>query len=251
MALSPASELVPAAQVCHLYRRLRPGQIRGVPVFAPVLMAARDYADLVDALVVKERLQAAIGLILKSESSASLGQASDVQRDTAGTIETLRPGAIHRLKPGEEATPFVPAGNSAFEPVSRGALMGIAAGAGLTYHQLTGDLTQANYSSLRAGLLEFRRNVADWQWHTVVPQVAQRIVRRFIDRAILAGRLRPRAEGYAYEFVMRRLNRLTRKRIWKRTSSRCAPGACPRRISSAHGAAIGAPWSMNMPLSFR
>jgi capsid protein len=32
-----------------------------------------------------------------------------------------------------------------------------AVGTGLTYDQVAGDLTQANYSSLRAGKIEFRR----------------------------------------------------------------------------------------------
>ncbi len=91
----------------------------------------------------------------------------------------MRPGMIARLKAGEKMQGFAPAGNSSFEPVALRALQGIAAGVGLTYDQATGDLTQANYSSLRAGKIEFRRLTADLQWNTLEPQVLTRITDRW------------------------------------------------------------------------
>jgi lambda family phage portal protein len=200
----PMSTLVPREQVCHLYRRLRPGQVRGVPLFAPVLMLARDFADVMDALVVKSRLEASIGVFVKSnESASSVGAAIKGGGNDASTrIEQIRPGLIQYLRQGEEMQAFAPASNTAFEPLARSALMGIAAGSGLTYHQLTGDLSQANYSSLRAGLLEQRRFTADVQWHSLAPQVLDRVIARFIDRAIMAGRLRPRLGGYPCQVIM-------------------------------------------------
>ena len=198
----PLSRLVAREHVCHLYRRLRPGQVRGLPVFAPVLMTGRDYGDLIDAVIVKARMEASIGLIVKRESSFG-GLAAEVQKGADHTaITSLRPGMVEYVRPGEDVVPFVPAGNTAFDPISRSALMGFASGVGLTYHQLTGDLSKANYSSLKAGLTDFRKQVASQQWHSLVPQVIDRVVGRFIDRAILAGRLRPRAQGYRRRYVM-------------------------------------------------
>lgn len=198
------STLVPREQVCHLYRRLRPGQVRGVPLFAPVLMLARDFADVMDALVVKSRLEASIGVFIKSnDSTSSLGAAVASSGPDKGTrLEQIRPAMVQYLRQGEEMQAFAPASNTAFEPIARASLMGVAAGAGLTYHQLTGDLSQANYSSLRAGLLEHRRFTADLQWHMLAPQVLDRVIARFIDRAILAGRLRPRSGGYPCQVIM-------------------------------------------------
>lgn len=204
-ALAEPSVLVPREQVCHLYRRIRPGQVRGVPLFAPVLMAARDFADVMDALVVKARLEASIGAFIKSNDGApSIGAAvAGKSGETAPTrLEQIRPGMVQYLRQGEELQAFAPASNTAFEPISRVTLMGIAAGIGLTYHQLTGDLSQANYSSLRAGLIEQRKFVADAQWHMLAPQVIDRVIARFIDRAILAGRLRARAGGYPCQVIM-------------------------------------------------
>jgi lambda family phage portal protein len=203
VSLSPlrsTSQLVAREDVCHIYRRERPGQLRGAPVFAPVLMAARDYADLMDALVVKARMEACIGLIVKGAGQArSIGEKVD---DTGGRISQLRPGAVQYLNDGEDAVPFSPASNTAFDPISRATLMGISAGVGITYDQLTGDPTAHNFSSLRAVRLEFKRNIADIQWHWLMPQAIDRIVARFIDRAILSGRLPARREGYRYQAVM-------------------------------------------------
>jgi len=82
------------------------------------------------------------------------------------------------------------------------ALQGIAAGVGATYDQITGDLRQANYSSLRAGKIEFRRLVADMQWNMLEPQVLGRITDRWVQMAILANELPRRAHGWRRRYVM-------------------------------------------------
>ncbi len=200
----PQSRLVPREQVCHLYRRIRPGQVRGVPIFAPVLMAARDFADVMDALVVKARLEASIGVFVKSNDTATsvAGKVAGSGSDANTRIEQIRPGLIQYLRQGEEMQAFAPASNTAFEPIARTSLMGIAVGSGLTYHQLTGDLSQANYSSLKAGLTDQRKFVSDAQWHALAPQVLDRVIARFVDRAIMAGKLRPRQGGYPCQVIM-------------------------------------------------
>lgn len=200
----PQSRLVPRAQVCHLYRRLRPGQVRGVPLFAPVLMAARDFADVVDAIVVKERLNASVGLFIKSnEAHTSVGAAvAGSAGDKPTRLETIRPGMVQYLRQGEEMQAFTPAANSALEPVSRLALMGIAVGTGTAYHQLTGDLSQTSYSSMKAGLTDQRKFVSDIQWHTLAPQVITRVIRMWVNLAIMSGRLRPRQAGYPCQVIM-------------------------------------------------
>lgn len=54
---------------------------------------------------------------------------------------------------------------------------------------MDGDLSQANYSSLRAGLLPFRAKVEQYVYHTLVPQFLNPIFRRFVTDEYLAGRL--------------------------------------------------------------
>lgn len=203
LGASRMSTFIPRGDVCHLYRTLRPGQVRGVPLLAPVLMAARDFADVMDAIVIKTRMEACYGLIITSQdpkqnlSSAVTGTTAD-----GATTEEVRPGMIYRGRPGDTVTPFNPAGAGQFEPVAFAALCAIASGGMVTYDQLTGDLRRANYSSLRAGKIEFRRLVEQLQWLVAVPGLMHRIVDRFKATAMLAGELRDRAAGYACEFVM-------------------------------------------------
>lgn len=63
----------------------------------------------------------------------------------------------------------------------------VAAGLGLTYELLTGDLSQVNYSSIRAGLIEFRRRVAAMQRQFLIPQICQPVWDQFLATAQAAG----------------------------------------------------------------
>ena len=54
------SQPVPAEQIMHAYRVLRPGQVRGVPWLAPVMMALRDLDDYCDAERVRKKIEACV-----------------------------------------------------------------------------------------------------------------------------------------------------------------------------------------------
>jgi lambda family phage portal protein len=68
-------------------------------------------------------------------------------------------------------------------------LHAVAAGVGLTYELLTGDLSQVNYSSIRAGLIEFRRRMEALQWQLLVPGLCRPVWQRFVTTAQAAGML--------------------------------------------------------------
>src|SRR5690606_13444700 len=67
----------------------------------------------------------------------------------------------------------------------------LAAGLGLPEHMLSGDLTNANYSSLRAGLLPFRQRVEQVQYGVLVPQLLNPVWRRVMTVAALPGDVEP------------------------------------------------------------
>jgi lambda family phage portal protein len=101
------------------------------------------------------------------------------------------------LLPGEDVKFSSPADvGASYETSMRVQLRSIAAGMGITYEQLTGDLTGVNYSSIRAGLLEFRRRCDQFQHQVMVFQTCRPIWRAWIEAAVLAGAL-PRAEDPA------------------------------------------------------
>lgn len=208
MALLPQNvgimpHFVPRAEFCHLYRILRAGQVRGVPLLAPTLMTIRDYMDAVDAMIVKLRMEACYGLIINSADPVKNMADAQIRKDEAGrNVEGMSPGMIYRAKLGESVQAFSPSGSGQFEPVGLSALMGIASGGLITYDQLTGDLRQANYSSLKAGDRILRRLVAQIQWLQMVPQLMHRITERWLEMAILAGEVRARKAPYERSYVM-------------------------------------------------
>jgi lambda family phage portal protein len=198
-----APNFVPRGDFCHLYRILRAGQVRGVPLLAPVLMDARDFADVMDATIVKLRMEACYGLVINSADPVrNMAEAKTRQDDSGRNVESMSPGMIYRAKQGETVTPFSPSGSGQFEPVALAALMGIASGGMITYDQLTGDLRQANYSSLKAGDRILRILVEQIQWLTMVPQVMHRTTARWLELAIMAGAVRKRQKPYTRNYVM-------------------------------------------------
>ncbi len=194
---------VDRSEAVHLYRPLRPGMVRGVPVMSPIMLDARDFSDVREAMVLRLKTEACFSAFVRgTDSQPKMGQAK-TDAVTGQRIEEVRPGMIHYMQPGEEVTFATPAGSGAFEPVAMQALMGMAAGGMITYDQLTGDLRQANYSSLRAGKIEFRRMVEQLQHLVFVPMFLRRITSRFLDRAVLAGRITERQRDRAkFDYTM-------------------------------------------------
>lgn len=207
---------VPAADAIHLYRRLRFGQVRGITWVAPILMAARDLADLFEAVILKAKIEANLTALVKQTDGAAnplfdQGRSQE-KSESSGRIESIRPGSVAYLNHGEDITFANPTSSNQFEQVSIATLQAMSAGVGLTYDQVTGDLRQANYSSLRAGKIEQRRLVEQIQWLMMAPQMMDPTVARFLDRASLAGVIAGRHQGYAYELVMPRVEPIDPKK---------------------------------------
>jgi lambda family phage portal protein len=75
-------------------------------------------------------------------------------------------------------------------------LRAVGAGLGLTYELLTGDLSGVNYSSIRAGMVDFRRRLEMLQHQVIAFQLCRPVWQRFITIEILTGRLQGSVEDY-------------------------------------------------------
>jgi lambda family phage portal protein len=97
------------------------------------------------------------------------------------------------LEPGEDVKFTDPAdvgGN--YEAFERQTLLRIGAGLGMPYDMLTGDLSQTSYSSIRAGILSFRRLCEQIQYGVFIFQFCRPVWQSFIEAAVLAGELSAR-----------------------------------------------------------
>lgn len=195
---------VPATEVLHLHRvhMARPGQLRGVPDLAPVMTRLAALDEFEDAIIEQAKISACLVAFTRSAAPAAAGplEKPNADSDADQRRTTMAPGMIERLLPGEEVTMNQPPPMAGVEVLPRHTLRAIAGGLGLTYDLLTGDLTGANYSSLRAGRLTVRRVVERDQWLMLVPLWIEPIARRFTRAAQLAGVLPDRAGTWPLEF---------------------------------------------------
>ena len=200
-AAATRSVRVPASDVMHIYRKRRPGQLRDVSWLAPVLLHLRDLAEYEAALLQKAKIEACLvgavtddgdGVVGVTSESGPETQASDgLFRDAHGNVvETFEPGLLLYRRTNGAGSSFEainPSSSGAHSSLARRALEAAAVGAGLTYDQVSGDLTQANYSSLRAGKIEFRRLCEQIQYGMLIPMFVGRVAERFHMQGAMRG----------------------------------------------------------------
>lgn len=182
VANSLVSKRVPAEDVIHVFRTDRPGQGRGVPWLAPVIIRLRDLDEYEDAQLIRQKIAACFAMFIGDmEGSEATGkEASDM-------TERLEPGTIQRLPPGTTATLATPPavqGYSEYMSVSRHT---VAVGVGIPYEALTGDYSQVNFTSGRMGYSQFYKSVDVWQWKMFIPRFCGGVFNWFKEAATLAG----------------------------------------------------------------
>lgn len=185
---------VPAEYVRHIYRQTRPGQVRGVPDLAPVMTRLRLLDEYEDAVFMQQLSQSVVAAFVTSSADAGTGPMEAVPDGATPGVKSLSPGMIERLMPGEDVEFLTPSGTGPFAEFARHQLRAVATGLRLTYDLLTGDMSQANYSSLRAGRLAFKRQLEQDQWLMLVPQLCVPMWDAFIAAAQRAGHL-PQVAG--------------------------------------------------------
>ena len=184
-----ASDAVAARDVLHVYRKRRPGQLRDVSWLAPVLTRLRDLSDYEAALLMKAKIEACLAAVVSEDGDDTMtGPASGLLRDAQGrTVESFEPGMILYRRGVGSVEVVNPSGGGSHAAFARRALEASAVGTGLTYDQVAGDLTQANYSSLRAGKIEFRRLCEQIQYGMLIPMLVRPIADRFHQQGALLG----------------------------------------------------------------
>jgi lambda family phage portal protein len=186
---------VPAEQIIHVYTVKRPGQTRGVTAFAPVMSDINMAGGYQEAELVAARAGAAnMGFIIDGEES----EGDDPDTPTSVPTEA-EPGAFHKLKPGQTVAQYSPEHpTTAFGGFMSSIYRSIASGLSVAYSSLTGDLSQANYGSLRDGSLKERDAYKRGQIQLSV-QFYRRVYLQWMRFAMLGGALNlPRGNPALY-----------------------------------------------------
>jgi len=176
---------IPAEDILHIFRIDRPGQIRGVPWLAPVMIRLRDFDEYEDAQLVRQKIAACFSVFI-SDIEAPETPLTDTQKEELG--EKVEPGQIEILPPGKTvhfASP--PGAGEEYDNYTATVLRAISVGLGVSYETLAGDLSKVNFSSARMGWLEFGRNIDSWRVHVLNPLMNDPIFQWFKNTAAILG----------------------------------------------------------------
>ena len=186
----PETVRVPAEEVLHIYRPIDAGQIRGLPHVAPAMVRLFLLDQYDDAELDRKKTAAMFaGFITKTAPEEPMMGEGAADPDGAA-IASLEPGTMQVLLPGEDVKFSSPADvGGGYEAFQYRTLLAVSASLGLPYHLVTGDVRQANYSSLRAELVEFRRRIGQMQHGVIVHQFCRPVWARWMETVVLAGAL--------------------------------------------------------------
>jgi lambda family phage portal protein len=159
---------VGAEFILHIFRKDRPGQIRGVSWFAPVLLKFKDFDDFDDATLMTQKVAACLSIVTTDVDGTPPGLGTVDPSNP--TIDGLEPGGILNLAPGRDVKVVQPPTTRDYEGYTRTTLRAIATGLGVTYEDLTGDYSNVNFSSARMGRLKHQARVEGWRWRVLIPQ---------------------------------------------------------------------------------
>lgn len=177
------SKRIPAEDVIHVFEQLRPSQMVGVPFGVSSFMRVRDMDEYNDAQVMRQKIAACYSVFISRDGSGGV----DLPQDEIDDLERIEPAMITVLNGNDKVTFGSPPTVENFAEFSRSILQGVAAGFGNTYENITGDLSNVNFSSGRMGWIEFGRNVEDWQDHILVPMLCDKVFDWWKEAAMLAG----------------------------------------------------------------
>lgn len=187
------SERIPAERVYFLFEKVRPSQVREITPLARTIEKVNDLDEYFSTALFNEKINSAVAVYITSNNVAA---GAGIGRGGAGTgtgpgSKQLPPridaGSVKYLQPGEDVKTLVPSGQaSELETFNLALMQQISAGQGLSYEQVTRDVSRVNYSSARQNLLE------DWKVFAaeqkfLIDHFLDSVLREVIMSAILKG----------------------------------------------------------------
>ena len=181
---------VPAEDMLHLMHPLGAGQVRGISWLAPVLLRLSELDQLEDALAVGVKTAAMFaGFIIDVNGTGQPGLLDGTAHENGLMTRGLEPGVLEVLPGGYDIRFSTPQQAQQTAEFVAHQIRAIAAGLGVPAHLVSGDLREANYGSLRAGMVAFRQKLEQIQFGTIIPQLCGPIWERAVSALILRGDL--------------------------------------------------------------
>jgi len=184
--------VVPAEDVVHWFVPELVGQKRGLAWTRTALWRGRMLSAFEDAVVTNARVGAAKTGFFRAED------ADDVEEDELPM--DAEPGVFEDIGDREfqSWTPQFP--DQVVETFMRTILRSQAAGLGVSYHNLSGDLTSVNFSSIRQGSLD-ERGVWMGLQESFIARWCVPIYERWLERALLSEAIQINGKPLRFERI--------------------------------------------------
>lgn len=187
----------------HIWRKERPGQVRGIPLLATVLEALRKMDRYMDAELTGAVISSLFSVFVKSEGGMTLPGYTDstekqAENETKQDRIYMKPGMVVNLAPGEDislANPTRP--NANYEPFVNSIIRQIAASVCIPFDVLMLQFNDS-YSASRAALMQFWKTVMRYRWE-LIEQFCQPIYELWLENEILSGRIMANPNDDIYE----------------------------------------------------
>lgn len=191
---------VPAVDIAHLYRRLRPEQKRGIPEMTAVLIKLYEIDEMQDSTLMRQKAAALFSIFVRKKSenvnsdfpqdSNTLGEDHGQITEAGTPISEVVTGGIHYLDEDEDVVFANPPDiGSNYSPWMKSEYRLISRVVHSTYEQLTNDLEGTSYSSIRSGLIEVRRWFDQQQKQMIIFGFCQVVAGWFLDQAVISGKI--------------------------------------------------------------
>jgi lambda family phage portal protein len=182
---------IPADQVIHGFKMVRPGQLRGISPFAPGVLCAHDLAEYLDAELDGAKMAARYLAFIEAPDITGFQQAHGVgvNSDTGQREDELENAILEYLRPGEKvslASHNRPGDN--FEPFVKLVLRMLSVSTGVPYELLSGDYTGINYSTMRVCRNDLAQALKVPQGR-MISQLCNPVFREVMNQAVLSGKL--------------------------------------------------------------
>lgn len=178
-------------RILHLFRKIRPGQRRGLPYLAPVIEPLKQLERYTDAELMAAVISSMFTVFIKTETGEGLGPMAPTD-ETGGTTSDedykLAPGAILELGTNDSidtADPKRP--NDKFDPFVLAILRQVGMALEMPYEILIKHFT-SSYSAARAAILDaWRFFLARRAW--LVRQLCEPVYEAWMYEAVSRGYL--------------------------------------------------------------
>lgn len=183
-------ERISATNIRHVFKRVRPGQVRGIPWFSPALVTWKLGDRYTEAELYQSLLAAAQGGFFEQQDGAGYETPTDENGNPIPLVMEAEPGSARALPPGVTFKPWEPKHPTAnFTGFMKTIKRVIARAFGRSYASLTGDLSDVNFSSMRTDRVREMAQSRMHQHDILIEQFCAPTFADWVQMASLVGAL--------------------------------------------------------------